>query len=332
MKVLITGSTGFLGKYLIDEFLRDAFNDVIAFGRNVVRGQQLTQANVVYYQGDFTSLEEITAAVAGADVVIHAGALSTVWGKWEAFYQANVKGTENVVQACLFQGVKRLVFVSSPSIYTGKKDQEQIPEDFTLPKPYLNHYIKSKVMAEALVSRLTKNHAIETVIIRPRGLFGIGDTSILPRLIHANQKIGVPIIRDGKNCVDITYVENVAFAVYLAATVEGIDGEVFNITNGEPQVLKTILHEMFEKIDMTVKYRKINFHVASVLATFLECIYRILRLKDEPILTKYLVYTLGTTQTLDISKAKNKLGYEPKYTIEEGMTIYAKWWRENHTD
>lgn len=332
MKVLITGSTGFLGKYLLDEFSKDTKDQVIAFGRNVEKGHELEKDNISFYQGDFTNLKEITDAVRDVDLVIHAGALSTVWGDWAAFYQANVKGTQYVVEACITQGVKRLVFVSSPSIYTGKIDQEQITEKFSIPNQHLNHYIKSKIMAEAVVNDMTKNKALEAVIIRPRGLFGIGDTSILPRIINANQKVGVPLIRNGSNLVDITYVENVALAIYLAATVAGIDGETFNITNGEPKIFKDILNQMFEKLAMTVRFRRINFHIATGLAVSLEGFYKLFRLKGEPILTKYLVYTLGTTQTLDISKAQKVLGYKPRYTIEEGMSIYAEWWRENHRD
>lgn len=90
MRVLITGATGFLGKYLIQEFASRGCT-VFAFGRNAQVGRTLRDC--VYIQGDFTSFAEIERAVKGMDVVIHAGALSTVWGKREDFEKANVTGT-----------------------------------------------------------------------------------------------------------------------------------------------------------------------------------------------------------------------------------------------
>lgn len=328
MKVLITGATGFLGKYIINEFAKHDC-EIIAFGRNADVGSGLP--NCTFVKGDFTNLNEINAAIKGADIdiVIHAGALSTIWGKWPDFYRINVIGTENVAKACLINGVKRLIFVSSPSIYASAKDNFDIQESFSIPNNELNYYIKSKLMAEKVINKYgTKG--LYTVIIRPRGLFGIGDTSIIPRLIAANFKAGVPLINGGKNIIDVTYVENVAYALYLSAISENIAGQVFNITNGEPTTFKELLESLFDAIGIKPKYLQIKFRTAYRIAGLLEFVYQCFRMKGEPALTKYTVCTVGISQTLNIDKAKEKLGYQPLFSMKEGIEIYANWWKENH--
>ena len=326
MRVLITGATGFLGKYIIEEFSKHNC-EVVAFGRNADIGKSLQ--NCVFVQGDFTVFHDMESAIKEVDIVIHAGALSTIWGKWTDFEKTNVKGTENVAKACLKHDVKRLIFISSPSVYTTAQDKFDIDEGCFVPNNELNCYIKSKIMAEELI-RDYSQQGLYTVVLRPRGLFGIGDTSIIPRLIGANSKIGVPLINDGKNIVDITYVPNVAHAVYLAATAENISGEVFNITNGEPTEFKTILENLFNKIGIKPKYVRLSFTAAYRIAAVLEALYRTFNVKGEPPLTKYTACTLGASQTLNIARAREKLSYEPMYSIWEGIDAYAKWWKENH--
>lgn len=326
MKVLVTGATGFLGKYLIEELQRQG-QEVLAFGRNKKIGEALP---VPFIQGDLTDEKAVDQAVSRVDAVIHAGALSTIWGDWEVFRSANVEGTEKVAQACLKYDIERLVFISSPSIYSSKEDRLNIPETFVAPKP-LNYYIKSKIEAEKVVAKYHER-GLYTVVLRPRGLFGIGDTSIIPRLLEANQKIGIPLINEGENFVDVTCVENVAYAAYLALVAEQVNGETFNITNGEPMLFKEILDQLLEKVGVEGHFRRISFKTADRLAGLLEFFYKALPLKGEPALTHYTVATLGTSQTLDISKAKAKLAYQPRLSIEKGIEKYADWWRENHSN
>ena len=101
---------------------------VRAFGRNRTIGQSLVNASVTFIQGDLTNQEDLTKACQEMDMVVHAGALSTVWGPWEDFYQTNVLGTKSVLEACRQAKIERLVYVSSPSIYAAPRDQLGIKE------------------------------------------------------------------------------------------------------------------------------------------------------------------------------------------------------------
>ncbi len=323
--VLVTGATGFLGEYLVRRLVKEY--RVLALGRNQEKGRGLEAYGAVFCPGDFTDRESCASYFEGVDYVIHAGALSTVWGKWEDFYQTNVVGTHLVAALCLVKGIRRLVYVSSPSIYTGREDQYQIREEQAPRQNNLNYYIKSKLMAERVIRKWEKR-GLETVILRPRGLIGIGDTSLVPRLLRANGKTGIPLFRNGRNLVDITSVENVALACELAMKAPGASGKVFNITNGEPMAFGRILEQFLAAIGEKPRYLRLPFGAVYAVAEGLEWAYRTFGLSGEPPLTRYTVCTLGYAQTMDIRRAKEILSYEPEKTLAESIREYGIWWRE----
>ena len=324
-KVLVTGATGFLGKYVVEELVEHGYQ-VRAFGRNSKIGRSLENTSVSFFQGDLTNAEDVSEACKGMDLVVHAGALSTVWGPWEDFFQANVLGTKYVLEACHQTGIQRLVYVSSPSIYAAPKDQLGIKESDAPEENNLNNYIRSKLASE----KLFKDYPdVPSIILRPRGLFGIGDTSILPRVINLSQKIGIPLIGDGRQLMDMTCVENVALAIRLALEAPEAKGEVYNITNGEPRAFRDLLEESLTGLDYPIKYRKITASLLAGIASSLEFLYKSLNLKGEPPLTRYTYYLLRYSQTLDISKAERELGYRPKISISEGIEQYVQDYRKH---
>ena len=324
-KVLVTGATGFLGKYVVEELVEHGYQ-VRAFGRNRAIGQSLVNASVTFIQGDLTNQEDLTKACQEMDMVVHAGALSTVWGPWEDFYQTNVLGTKYVLEACRETNIDRLVYVSSPSIYAAPRDQLGIKESDAPQENRLNNYIRSKLASE----KLFKDYPdVSSVILRPRGLFGIGDTSILPRVLNLSQKIGIPLIGDGRQLMDMTCVENVALAIRLALETPQAAGEVYNITNGEPRAFRNLIEETLRGLGYPIRYRKIPAPLVSAISSSLECIYKSLKLKGEPALTRYTYYLLRYSQTLDISKAERDLGYRPKITISEGIEQYVQDYRKH---
>ena len=326
--VLVTGATGFLGKYLISE-LSESYN-VIAIGRNETAGKALQSDSCKFIKADFADLGQIDSIFKNEKIsyVIHAGALSSVWGKWEDFYKSNVEGTRNIADCCVKYNVEKLVFISSPSVYTKKSDLFDIKENEYNKNNRLNYYIKSKLMAEDIINEKNKE-GLYTVIIRPRGLIGVGDPSLMPRLMRANAKTGIPLLRKGKNLVDITCVENVAYASRLAMESENAGGETFNISNGEPNEFKTLLENFCIAAGEEPKFLNLSFSLLYNIAALLEFIYKFFRLKGEPIFTRYSICTLGFSQTLNISKAETKLNYKPKISLEDGIKKYGKWWNEN---
>ncbi len=326
--VLVTGATGFLGEYLVRR-LAGQYR-VLALGRNMRKGRQLEELGAEFCQGDFTDEDSCRKYFRGVQYVIHGGALSTVWGKWEDFYKTNVLGTDLVARLCLENGVRRMVYISSPSIYSGKTDQYGIREEQAPKENNLNCYIRSKLMAEKVIGKWNRK-GLETVVLRPRGLIGIGDTSLVPRLLRANAGIGIPLFREGRNLVDLTSVENVALACQLAMTAGKASGQVFNITNGEPTEFRVLLEKFLEAAGEEPCYRRIPFGAAYGLAGVMEWVYGKFGLPGEPPLTRYTACTLGFAQTMDIRKAREILGYQPEKTLAESIEEYGKWWRERNS-
>lgn len=323
--VLITGATGFLGEYLTQR-LKGGYR-VLALGRNKEKGEALEKLGAVFCPGDFTDPKTCAMYFKGVHYVIHAGALSTVWGKWEDFYRTNVLGTSVVAGLCAENSVTRLIYISSPSIYTDRQDRYDIREEQAPDQNQLNYYIQSKLMAEQIIGWYSGN-GLATVILRPRGLIGIGDKSLVPRLLRANACIGIPLMRGGHNMVDLTSVENVAQACELALTSRDAAGKVFNITNGEPMEFKALLEQFLESIGEQPHYRRLPFKAVYGAAAAMEWLYRTFGLPGEPPLTRYTVCTLGFAQTMDIGRAREILGYRPEKTLGESIEEYGRWWRE----
>ncbi|MGT2828388.1 NAD-dependent epimerase/dehydratase family protein [Streptococcus hillyeri] len=324
MKVLVTGATGFLGKYIIEELVSAGYQ-LVAFGRNETIGRSLVSPQVTFVKGDLANLENVRKAAQGVEMIVHAGALSDVWGPWQQFYESNVLGTQNILTVCDEFEIKRLVHISSPSIYAKASHQFNVTEDGAPLENNLNYYIKSKLMAEHLVTQST----VPYVILRPRGLFGVGDVSIVPRLLRTNDTIGIPLLNGGQQLVDMTCVENVAYAIRLCLEHDKALGQIYNLTNDEPMPFKDLLDLFFKASGNRPHYRKLPAKPLEVLVSLIESIFLKCRFKKEPPLTRYTFYLLAYSQTLSIAKIKRELGYHPKLTIEEGVQKYVDYHRKH---
>ncbi len=327
MKVLVTGATGFLGEYIVKELSEKGYK-VIAFGRNEEKGRDLSRRYIhtSFIKGNFENIDDLKNIDENIDYIVHAGGLSTVWGKWKDFYNSNVKGTENIIRFCKESDIKKLVFISSPSIYAKPKDGFLIKEEEAPSENRLNFYIRSKILAESRIKEISN---MTWVIIRPRGLFGVGDTSIIPRLLRLNSKIGIPLFSEGSQMIDITCVENVALSIRLALEKEEAIGNIYNITNDEPMQFKEILELFFDEMGIKGRYIRLNYSVIKFIVNLIEKLYSFFKIGGEPPLTLYTLYLLKYSQTLSVEKAKKDLGYKPEITIREGIRNYVRYNRED---
>ncbi|MFM8875817.1 MAG: NAD-dependent epimerase/dehydratase family protein [Anaerolineae bacterium] len=328
MKTLITGATGFLGGALARR-LHGMGWDVTALGRNSVKLNELEDAGMRPLRSDVTKIEELLSAFNGQDIVFHCAAFPSPWGGFEKFYQANVIGTRNVVQACLQNNVKRLVYVSTPSIYFDYDSHIGVKENNPLPQP-ISNYAHTKLLAE---EEIDKGFAqgLAVISIRPRALFGEGDTVIFPRLIPRLRSGRLPILGDGENIVDLTYIQNVVDALLLCAESPASTlGKKYNISNGEPVKIWKLVERICDELGYAHPKRKISYKTANAAAGVLEFIYSLIPYSPEPPLTRLSVSMMANSTTLDISAARKELGYQPKVSVEEGVQRFLKWWKENH--
>jgi len=248
--------------------------------------------------------------------VHHVGALSAPWGRAADFYAVNVGGTANVVAGCRRHGVSRLVFVSSPSVVFDGRDQTNVTEAAPYPARHLAVYSHSKKLAEDLVNAAGRT-GLATVILRPKALFGPGDTSLLPRVLELARAGRLPQIGDGKNLVDLTYVGNVVHALRLAAESPRAPGNTYHITNGEHVALWDLIRHVLKWFGLGTQLRCLPYPLAYSLAAALELRARCLG--GEPKLTRYTAAILGRTQTYDISAARRDLDYAPPVAVAAGV-------------
>lgn len=327
MKVLVTGATGFLGQKLALRLSQIGY-EVTGIGRNEQIGQSLADKGIEFIPCSLEDKDSILSLCKQRDYIFHSGALSSPWGRYKDFYNSNVIGTKNIIEGCEKASIKRLIHVSTPSIYFHYDERIDVKETATLPNTFVNAYAHTKYLAEQEIDKAFAN-GLPVITIRPRALFGPGDNAILPRLIKVCEKGVFPKIGDEDVLVDITYVENVVDSLLLCMnSSEDTLGQKYNITNGVRVNLYSVIEEVMTLLGKEFTYKNLSFKKAFSVATLLEWISKTILFGKEPILTKYTVSVLSKSQTLNIEKAKNELGYTPQVSIEEGIQKFVEWWKE----
>ncbi len=327
-KALVTGGTGFLGGRLARR-LQSLGWQVTALGRNENIGRQLASEGVRFVRADLTDATAVNAACRGQEIIFHCGARSSPWGRYSDFHHDNVVATQTLLAASERENISRFVHVSTPSVYFDFTDRLNISESQPLPTNPANHYVRTKLLAESAVDDAAARE-LATITLRPRAIFGPGDTTLFPRLIRAHGSRGFPLIGDADSLMDITYVENVVDALLLAAAAPtSALGKKFNVTNGEPWSRSRLLTTLFSEIGQPLKTRRVNYRVAKNIAALLEFFSEVCtRSRWEPPLTRYTVGVLAKSQTLDISAARKLLGYQPHVSVAEGLRAFGNWWKE----
>jgi nucleoside-diphosphate-sugar epimerase len=314
MHILITGGTGFLGQHLAKALLIQG-HQISLLGRNFRDVQPLLAAGATPIMADLRNTDAVRQACKHCDVVYHVGALSAAWGRRNDFFAINVGGTEAVVAGCCEHGVKRLLYVSSPSVVFDGKDQLNATEAVMYPRRFASIYSLTKKLGEDHIHAAPSS--LETVILRPKAIFGPGDRSLLPQLIAAARRKRLPQIGAGTNLVDLTYVENVAHALVLALDSPDAVGQTYTITNGEHVNLWAVILLVLQRLDLPTNLRQISLPLALAAAAAMEA--RAALTGQEPLLTRYSAAILGRTQTYDISAAQRDLGYVPLVSVAQGI-------------
>lgn len=328
MKTLITGATGFLGGALARR-LHSLGWDVTAQGRDPAALKSLETRGIRAVQANLEDAQAIVNACRGQEIVFHSGALANDWGRPEAFHNANVLGTRNVIRGCQEHNVKRLVHVSTPSIYFLFAPRFNVKETDPLPPP-LTEYARTKRLAEDEVDKAFAD-GLPTITIRPRAIYGPGDRTILPRLINRLQRGILRVIGDGQNLADMSYIENVVDSLLLCAEAPAHAlGKKYNITNGEPVRLWEMIQKLCERLDLKYPAQQLPYPLVDKIAGAMEFVARLLPNQPEPPLTRYSVAMISLTTTLDISAARRDLGYTPRVSNEEGLEKFVEWWKKTH--
>ena len=322
MNVLVTGGGGFLGLALCRALLAQG-HQVASFSRS--RHPALDALGVRQLQGDLADREAVLRAIAeGFDAVLHNAAKAGTWGSHASYFSANVIGTRNVIAACRAHGIGKLVHTSTPSVvHRATHPVEGLGADEV---PYGEgvkaHYAATKIIAEREVLA-ANDAALATVALRPRLIWGPGDTQILPRLVARARSGRLRLVGGGDNLVDTTYIDNAAQA-HVAALDHlhpgaACAGRAYFISNGEPWPLREVINGLLRAAGAPEVRKSIPFRAAYALGAACEGLWTLLPLRGDPPMTRFLAEQLGTSHWYSMAPAARDFGYVPKVSMAEGL-------------
>jgi len=308
MRVLVTGGAGFIGSHIVDALL-EKNHDVIVYD-NFATGkkQNLTHVwkRIKVVEGDVCDFDKLKKTCTDVDFVFHEAAAVSVprsLAEPMLYVDVNIKGTFNVLEASRLNGVKRVAFASSSSVYG---DNQKLPLKEEETGTRLNPYAISKYTAEDLCRFFWKVQGLQTVCLRYFNVFGPRQdptsqyAAVIPKFISLIMKGERPtIFGDGEQIRDFTYVKNVAHANLLALKAANAPGETINIANKQG----ISINQLFTKIN-------------TLLEKHIKPVYTKPRTGD-------IHSSLG-----DNAKAKKILSYAPILSLDEGLALTTRWFKE----
>lgn len=317
----VTGGSGFVGGRLIRRLVADGWA-VRALARSESSAARVSAAGAEPAPGGLDDVAAMRAGAEGCEVAFHAAALVSEWGPWEAFARVNVRGTENALAACRAAGVRRFVHVGTEAALLDGAPLVHVDESAPLRPDSRAHYPRSKALAEQAALRAASAD-FDTISIRPRFVWGPGDATLLPAILDAVRRGRFAWVGGGAQRTSTTHVDNAVEGLMLGAE-RGLPGEAYFVTDGEPVVFREFVTRLPATQGVEAPDRSVPAPVAAAGATATEGLWRLLRLRGEPPLTRLGVWISALECTIDISKARSELGYEPVVSIEDGLAALAR--------
>ena len=339
--ILVTGGGGFLGKAIVRLLIKRG-DRVISFSRGYY--SELEELGVKQVRGDISNPVAIENAAKGVDTVYHLAAKAGVWGDYKDYYRVNTEGTRNVIAACKSCGVSRLIYTSSPSVVFDGGDMEGMDETVPYPGSYHAAYPQTKALAEQAVRQAGgglqmtdggwqrteekwqgAGEGLKTIILRPHLIWGPGDNHLVPQILKRAKRLRR--IGNGKNRVDVIYIDNAASAHLLAEEAlirqSELSGNVYFISQGKPVFLWKMIDDILQAGGLPPINRSISPQAAFRIGAILEWFYKAFTLKGEPQMTRFVAKELSTSHWFDIRAARRDLGYVPEVSTEEGLRRLA---------
>ncbi|WP_267419738.1 MULTISPECIES: NAD-dependent epimerase/dehydratase family protein [unclassified Curtobacterium] len=319
MKVLVTGSSGFLGRAVAGA-VRDAGHEVRTFQR-----RPSGVAGVSDVLGTMTDAAAVARAVDGVEAVVHLAAKVSLAGDPADFERVNVEGTRTLLAAARAAGVSRFVFVSSPSVaHTGSS----ISGDGAAPASPAHargDYARTKAAAE-LLALAADAPGFAVVAVRPHLVWGPGDTQLVGRIVDRAARGRLPLLDSGAALIDSCYVDNAASAMVAAldrADADEVHGTAYVVTNGEPRPVADLLDGICRASGVPTPRWHVPAGVARAAGSLVEAVWRVRPGEDEPPMTRFLAEQLSTSHWFDQRRTRQGLLWEPAVSIDEGLRRLA---------
>lgn len=310
MRLLITGTSGFVGGAL-GRYARAQGHHVTGLSRSAPRGGAVDRA----VSHDLTQPLTLDGPF---DAVIHAAALSSPWGRPEAFDRANRLGTAHALDVAQATGA-RFVLISTSSVLYTEADQFDLPEIPAPQTPPVNEYAASKRAAEALVMASD----VPWVILRPRAVFGVGDTVLFPRIARAARLRLLPRFERTPPAIgDLVSIDNLVRRVLDAAA--GGAG-IYHLIDPEPVSITDFVTQALHQVGLPGPSVTVSDRAAHRLAGAFEAASRVTGWWEPPI-THFGVNVFATSKTFDARRANARFG-PPDIPTATALARFAAWWR-----
>jgi nucleoside-diphosphate-sugar epimerase len=316
MRAFVTGGSGFLGRNVI-ELLRARGHEVRALARSAASVAAIETAGAQAVRGDLDDQAALAAGMAGCEVVFHCAADTAQFGDFTRVAGVNVGGTERALAAARQSGVKKFVHVSTEAVLVGGPPIVRADETRPRPRRPIGLYPTTKGLAEERVLA-ANSPELATVIVRPRFIWGRGDTSVMPILVDAVKKGRFRWIGGGRHLTSTCHVTNVVHGMLLAAQ-KGKGGEIYFLTDGEPVEVRGFLSQLLSAAGVTPPDTELPFWLARAAAWTAEAVWKMLRLSGEPPVTRSAVHLIGREVTVVDDKARRDLDYTPVISRAEGL-------------
>jgi nucleoside-diphosphate-sugar epimerase len=326
--VLVTGATGLVGSNLCKLLVEKGYK-VKALVREKSDKSFLDTLKIDYAYADLRNIEKLKEGLKGVEKVFHCAAQVGVLETFDHDHAStNIQGTRNLLEASVFNHVKKFIYVSTLGVLGILKDHYNDKED----SPYIkvgNPYYDTKIDAERLVLNYYNDKNLPVVVLRPGFIYGPRDRNGLPYLMPYLLRRQLVYVGTGNNDIALTGVKNLVNAMVLAAEKEEAEGQVYNITDDQGITANQFLKEMCNILQIPEPRIHLPIPVAASLARTVEGVSRLLD-KDSQ-LNEYTVALISNNHHFDVSKARKELGYNPSETFSEDLKEAIDWYLENHS-
>lgn len=324
-EVLVTGGNGFVGRHIVSA-LQERGDNVRVLVLEEEDSRWLDQRGVTVYRGDVRRQDTLVAPMRGVDRVLHLAAMMDVWRPIEDYQAVNVIGTVNVCQAALNAGVRRLVHMSSSSVY-GLNLGFPAHEDFPL-AAFPDPYPITKAAGDRAVQRMIVDDRLPAVIIRPDQIFGPGDHLHFGKMASRLRAGKGIIVGSGENVVPFVYVTDAVQGLLLALDHEHAVGHAYNITNDRPLTQEHLLHAIAHEVGGEPPRVRVPYRALYAAGYIAERFAARTCSSRRPTVTRLGAAFFGTDNRYAIHKARRELGYTPRVDLYDGVRLAAGWYRQ----
>ena len=315
-EIFVTGGSGFVGGAAITRFVKEGHH-VRAMSRSERSDKAIAALGAEPVRCD---LEDVTAEhLKGSEIVIHSAAYVESWGPKDAWEKINVGGTKRMLAAAKDAGVKRFIHIGTEAALIHGQALHDADETYPLAFKSPYPYCRTKAAAEKAVRDANETGSFETIVLRPRFIWGPGDATILPMVKKMAADNSWMWINHGKALTSTTHVDNLVEGIALAFT-KGSPSEPYFILDDGRVTLYEIISRLADTQGVTLADKSLPLWLAETIGWSMETIWRLFSLKSAPTLTRHAVMVMSRDCTLVDDKARAELGYKPIVTFDDGMT------------